>query len=252
MQHEQQHQELMLMDLKYNFSCNPLNPSYQIKGYESETVHEISSQQSVWHAFSGSTTSIGANPKEGFCWDNETPKHNVTIEPFKIASKLVTCEAYLEFIRSGGYENPQWWLADGWDYIQKNHLKAPLYWRQNAGRWNLFTLSGEEALDPRKPVSHVTYYEADAFARWSGARLPTEFEWEHAIKNLEDHEDFSGVLWQWTSSPYAAYPGYKPYLGSLGEYNGKFMCNQFVLRGGASITPKGHFRNTYRNFLLPA
>ena len=208
----------------------------------------------------------------GFAFDNEGPRHKVWLEPFRLASRLVTCGEYLAFIADGGYRRAELWLSDGWATVQQQGWTAPLYWRQDGG-WTVFTLAGRRPLDPAEPVVHVSFYEADAFARWSGKRLPHEAEWEvaaieHEVAlagNLLDRELYHpapaagaglvqmiGDAWEWTASPYIAYPGYRPLAGAVGEYNGKFMSGQMVLRGGAAVTPPGHVRVTYRNFFPPA
>jgi ergothioneine biosynthesis protein EgtB len=204
----------------------------------------------------------------GFAYDNEAPRHRVFVEAFQVASRPVTAGEYLAFLDEGGYERPQWWLSDGWQARQTHGWEAPLYWEKREGRWWLMTLHGMREVDPDEPVCHVSYYEADAFARWAGARLPTEAEWETAASGqpvagnfLEDGHlhpapagesgQWFGDVWEWTASPYVAYPGYRPPAGALGEYNGKFMCNQLVLRGGSCVTPRSHIRPTYRNFFPP-
>lgn len=223
-------------------------------------------------ALQGGLVDIGYCQKE-FCFDNELPVHKKFLRPYLMATRLVTNGDYLEFIESGGYQEPCWWLSDGWDCILKNNWQAPLYWHQHHKQWSIFTLAGLKPLDELEPVAHLSYYEADAYARWQGARLPTEEEWEHFVvsNNLTTKQanfmerglyhpqaasnqvsplpqQFFGDLWEWTSSSYAAYPGYKPPNGELGEYNGKFMTNQMVLRGGCCVTPSSHIRASYRNF----
>ena len=274
MHHEQQHQELIAMDIKHAFWSNPLQPSYSPTGLP---VHTVGSQPTRWSAYQGGLVEIGHNG-EGFAFDNELSRHRVYLEPFHLASQLVTCGEYLAFMEDNGYQRPELWLSDGWDTVQEHAWHAPLYWQSGPhGVWNVFTLHGPTPLKDllSSPVCHVSYYEADAFARWAGFRLPTEFEWEHAAASLTIAGNFleSGILhphadsqpaglqgpahmfgdvWEWTQSAYLAYPGYRPATGALGEYNGKFMSNQFVLRGGSVVTPQTHIRATYRNFFSPA
>ncbi|MGH8754458.1 MAG: ergothioneine biosynthesis protein EgtB [Burkholderiales bacterium] len=265
-QHEQQHQELILTDIKHAFFQNPRFPSVL---REDETrVIQIDSRLD-WAFFEGGIYTIGYAGDE-FCFDNERPNHRVFLEPFRIASRLTTNAEYLSFLESGGYERPEFWLSEAWQILQSNSRKAPLYWRKRDNEWFQFTLSGLLPLDPSAPLMHVNYYEADAFARWSGKRLPTEQEWEVASRSGAIHSDLqdprtsipaipSGVrlrqmfncVWQWTGSGYSPYPGYRPLPGTVGEYNGKFMVNQYVLRGGSIATPAGHIRGTYRNFFYP-
>lgn len=253
--HEQQHQELLLMDIKHVFSCNPLLPAY------SETPHALSKTcNSEWRRHPGGLREIG-HDGAGFCFDNETPRHRHWLEPFDIATQLVSNGDWLAFMEDGGYHNAALWLADGWDWCQHHQITAPLYWHHGDDGWREFSLHGLQPLDPAQPVVHISYFEADAYARWAGARLPTEAEWEcsavadeagnHSLQPRAAPADFFGQVWQWTASPYQAYPGYKPLAGSLGEYNGKFMASQMVLRGSACITPPGHSRTSYRNFFYP-
>lgn len=266
--HEQQHQELLLTDIKHLFSCNPLSPAYR----DVSTSSQEKTAALYWHEYEEGLQWIGAKG-EGFCFDNEAPRHRVFLNAYALASRLVTCREYLEFMADGGYIRPEFWLSDGWDAVQNQHWQAPLYWEQNEDRtWTLFTLTGRRAINLEEPVSHVSYYEADAYARWAGARLPTEMEWEYAAANVQitgnfiesnhlhpmpaaegshDPEQLFGDLWEWTQSPYSPYPGFQPQRGALGEYNGKFMCNQMVLRGGSCVTPQSHIRATYRNFFPP-
>ncbi len=268
LQHEQQHQELILTDLKYLLSCNPLLPVYRQSGRRSR----LSVEQFRWLEFDGGLTHIGSNG-EGFTFDNERPRHQVYLAPFALADRLVTAGEFLEFIADGGYERPELWLSLGWASKQDLLWQAPLYWRKRGDTWHEFTLGGERVVDLDEPVTHLSYFEAEAFARWSAARLPTEAEWEHAVTGLpiaggfveggafhpaaDKHPAAGGLrqafgeVWQWTQSPYTPYPGYRPPSGALGEYNGKFMCNQYVLRGGSCATPRGHVRATYRNFFPP-
>jgi ergothioneine biosynthesis protein EgtB len=271
--HEQQHQELLLTDIKHAFWCNPLLPSYQAALPPRNASHESSPSAFDWIEHPGGLTEIGWQAS-GFCYDNEGPVHTVYLEPFALASRLVTSGEYLDFIADGGYKRAELWLSDGWDTIQREAWQAPLYWERNGGDWHEFTLAGMRPLDRSAPVCHVSFYEADAFARWAGYRLPSEFEWEAAAAvvplaghfvdrgNLHplplDREESSralqqmfGDVWQWTASPYRPYPRYTPAAGALGEYNGKFMCNQFVLRGGSCATSQSHIRPTYRNFFSP-
>jgi ergothioneine biosynthesis protein EgtB len=258
LQHEQQHQELMLTDLKHLLSCNPIAP-----GYDGEALAPGSAPPPLaFLEFDGGLVEIGHDGR-GFCFDNELPRHHSYVAPFTLASRLVTNGEYAAFIEAGGYREPALWLAEGWDKAASGELAAPLYWRrQPDGGWIEFTLHGEHPLDPARPVTHVSLYEADAYARWCGARLPLESEWEFAARlaGIEAgrlHPDAAagdglaqmfGACWQWTSSSYAPYPGYAPAAGAIGEYNGKFMVNQYVLRGSSCATPGGHARASYRNF----
>ncbi len=240
LQHEQQHQELMLTDIQHLFSRNPLLPAYQ-----TQAPVAPSSPGLRWHKFAGGLREIG-HSGEGFCFDNEMPRHSVFLQPYEIASRLVTNSEYAAFIAAGGYANAALWLAEGWDWRIAQGRSQPLYWRGEVGDWREFTLGGLVALNPDAAVTHVSYYEADAYARWAGARLPSEAQWEHAATDALD-QLFSDA-WQWTSSSYAAYPGFRIRPGAVGEYNGKFMVNQYVLRGGSCATPPGHSRASYRNF----
>lgn len=243
LQHEQQHQELILTDLKHLLSCNPLFPAYG----EAERIDEGGTLG--WQAFAGGVVAIG-HDDAGFCFDNELPRHRQFIEPFQLADRLVSNRDYLAFIEAGGYRQPLLWLSEGWDWVCANALEHPLYWRRDPqGRWSEFGLDGLQPLQPDRAAMHLSYFEADAFARWAGARLPTEFEWEYAAVNAPQAlRQLDGVCWQWTSSSYAPYPGYAPAAGAIGEYNGKFMANQYVLRGSSWATPEGHARVSYRNF----
>jgi ergothioneine biosynthesis protein EgtB len=255
--HEQQHQELLLTDVKHLLSMNPLYPAYA-----AGTLPPSAPAAPLrWQAFDAGVVDIG-HDGNGYCFDNELPRHRQFVEPYALASRLSTNAEYLAFVRAGGYRDPALWLSEGWDWVCGNALAHPLYWRELDGQWHEFTLHGLQPLDLQRPVTHLSYFEADAFARWAGARLPTEAEWEHAAADARDDaarglhpdsgDDASGRLfgacWQWTSSSYAPYPGYAPQPGALGEYNGKFMSNQYVLRGSSCATPVGHSRPAYRNF----
>jgi ergothioneine biosynthesis protein EgtB len=245
LQHEQQHQELILMDIQHALSCNPLQPCYT-----PATLSERDSAPSRWIDVPGGLYEIGNNG-EDFAFDNEGPRHRTWIEPFRIADRLVTAGEYLRFIEDGGYHRPELWLSDGWAMLENEGWTAPLYWQEEGREWTCFSLEGRKKVDAASPVLHVSYYEADAFARWADCRLPTEAEWEVAAKQAELRE-VSNQAWQWTASPYVAYPGFAPASGAVGEYNGKFMVNQYVLRGGSLATPAGHARLTYRNFFPPS
>lgn len=243
--HEQQHQELILMDIQHAFSRNPLEPVY------SEDVAVACAPGPIeWKHLPGGLHAVG-HEGEGFAFDNEAPRHKNWLEPFAIADRLVTNAEYLSFIEDGGYRRPELWLSDGWATVEIEGWAAPLYWREEGGIWSRFSLTGRRELDPGEPVLHVSYYEADAYARWAGCRLLTEAEWEIAAR-LSPLRQLYDVAWQWTASPYVPYPGFVPSESAIGEYNGKFMVNQFVLRGGALATPAGHARPTYRNFFPPS
>lgn len=261
--HEQQHQELILTDIKHALWSMPLRPERT-----DQTRHEHGAGVPLrWEKVDGGIYNIG-HEGSGFFFDNECPRHEVLLQPFQIASRQVTNAEYIEFMRDNGYRRPELWLSDGWDTVNSQGWTAPMYWDKQGEDWFHFTYSGLAELDPAAPVCHVSYFEADAFARWSGARLPREEEWEVAASQsvsssrgvfLDDKKfhpqpaqgdgpQWLGNVWEWTSSPYVAYPGFKPAPGLVGEYNGKFMCNQFVLRGGSCATPSSHIRLSYRNF----
>jgi ergothioneine biosynthesis protein EgtB len=267
--HEQQHQELILTDLKHALWSTPLRPERVSRPRAVSSAPPLE-----WLRFEGGIHCIG-HDGAGFAFDNEGPRHEALLQPFRLASRPVTIAEYLEFMRDGGYQKPELWLSDGWDAVCAQAWNSPLYWERSKddGTWLEFTLSGMQEVDPSAPVCHVSYYEADAFARWSEARLPREEEWEIAAGQaalesakgslLEDGgfhpqpargtglQQLFGDVWEWTSSPYIAYPGFHPAAGVVGEYNGKFMCNQLVLRGGSCATPASHIRATYRNFFPP-
>jgi len=268
--HEQQHQELICTDIKHVLAQNPLAPALYPAPPESAKAPPLS-----WISYDGGIREIGRNMEpESFAFDNEGPRHEVLLRPFRLASRPVTNGEYLSFIEDGGYKRPELWLSDGWNAVQEEGWQAPLYWRKGAeGGWRQFTLHGEVQLDPETPVTHVSLYEAAAFAEWAGARLPLEAELEiaaadaplegnllrpgsaihpQAALQAEGLAQAFGDVWEWTASSYSAYPGYRPPDGAIGEYNGKFMCNQMVLRGGSCATPEGHMRATYRNFFPAA
>jgi ergothioneine biosynthesis protein EgtB len=243
--HEQQHQELILTDILHALAQNPTSPAYD-RGW----------QMPRWNAEARGSTelpegihSIG-HAESGFSFDNERPPHRVFLQKVRIARRLVTNGDWLEFMREGGYATPSLWLSDGWATVQAQEWAAPGYWRQVDGEWWSMTLGGLRPIDPSAPVCHVSYYEADAFAHWAGQHLPSEAEWEIAARGGEIADAF-GLVWQWTRSAYSPYPGYRPQAGALGEYNGKFMVNQMVLRGSSLATPEGHARPSYRNFFYP-
>ena len=266
--HEQQHQELILTDIKHAFSRNPLRPVYRaITGQDGHARCEM-----AWSDHDGGLLEVGAAQDGDFAFDNEGPRHKVHVEPFQLANRLVTNGEFLGFVEDGGYGRAELWLSDAWDIVRREGWRAPLYWEADGGTWRQFTLHGLEELGVSEPVCHVSYYEADAFARWAGARLASEQEWEAAASSVavggnlletgrrhparsaagpDKLAQLFGDVWEWTSSPYVAYPRYRAPSGALGEYNGKFMSNQMVLRGGSCATPRAHLRPTYRNFFPP-
>ena len=246
--HEQQHQELLLSDILHVLSCHPHAPVYR-EG-DDWAGPPRSGRASLWQHFNGGLVEIG-HAGSDFAFDNEGPRHKVWLEPYVLASELVSEADWLAFIDAGGYDDPQYWCADGWAQVCQAGWRAPLYWRRRDQQWWVYSHAGERPLDGARPVSHVSWYEADALARWADARLPTEAEWEHAVATSVQLQQAFGAVWQWTASAYAPYPGYRTEGGALGEYNGKFMCNQFVLRGSAAQTPEGHARLSYRNFYYP-
>lgn len=266
--HEQQHQELLMTDIKHIFAQNPLFPAYCARNDQANRTPAVALQ---WIKINGGEAAIG-HRGNGFHFDNEAPRHTVRLDDFCLANRPVTQGEYLQFIDDGGYDNPLLWLADGWAAVQNKSWKSPLYWHLVQDRWHEMTLHGLQPVNVDEPVCHISYYEADAYATWAGKRLPTEAEWEHAARSvtvadgnyLESSRyhpqpastaagllQMYGDVWEWTRSPYTAYPGYRPPAGAIGEYNGKFMCNQMVLRGGSCVTPQGHMRRTYRNFFYP-
>ena len=270
--HEQQHQELLLMDIKAAFGINPTRPVFRERGTDPE--HKPTASSLSWFSYEGGLAEIG-HDSPSFSFDNESPRHTVFLQPFAMGSRLATNGEYLTFMEDGGYDRPELWLSDGWAAKTAAGWKAPGYWEPAVSGWQCFTLGGMRAIAQSEPVAHLSFYEADAFARWSDARLPTEAEWEHVASSCQVRGNFLesgryhpevaeehtqpnepsqifGDLWEWTASPYIAYPGYRPASGALGEYNGKFMCNQIVLRGGCCASPESHLRATYRNFFGPS
>ncbi len=264
--HEQQHQELLLMDIKHVLSRNPLLPTYHCPGPPAAAETGATG----WVEHGPGDVAVG-HRAGGFAFDNETPAHRALVTPFALADRPVTCGEWRDFMEDGGYQRHELWLSDGWAAVQQQGWEAPLYWHRpdpDAGQpsgWRLFTLEGDRPVDPAEPVCHVSYYEADAFAHWTGHRLPTEFEWEAVAADRWPDIDQCppelhprpagpgrGQVWEWTSSSYSPYPGYRAPVGAVGEYNGKFMVNQYVLRGGCCATPPGHARVTYRNFFPAA
>jgi ergothioneine biosynthesis protein EgtB len=267
--HEQQHQELLITDIKHVFAQNPLYPVFRQRSSETDKI-DINPLKFV--EFDEATVEIG-HDGNGFAYDNEGPRHRALVLPFSLADRLVTNREFLEFIADNAYSRPEFWLSLGWTTVNEQNWRAPLYWFERDGEWSNFTLSGLRKIDPDEPVTHLSYFEADAYANWAGARLPTEFEWERAAAKIDidgnfveterfhpargragsksDLQQMFGDVWEWTRSSYSPYPGYKAGPGALGEYNGKFMCNQYVLRGGSCATSRTHIRKTYRNFFQP-
>jgi len=253
--HEQQHQELMLTDILHAFSSNPLLPAYgSVATHEPQRTRDAPPVR--WLALPGGVRLVG-HEGEGFAFDNETPRHAVLLQPYQMADRLVNCGDYALFMADGGYERPALWLSDGWAAVQANGWKTPAYWiapgdpRAPAAHWQVFGLRGVQPLDVAEPVAQLSFFEAAAYAEWAGARLPTEFEWEAAF-GTPGLTQMMGPVWQWTRSSYDPYPGFRPLKGAVGEYNGKFMVGQLVLRGASSATPAGHSRASYRNFFPPA
>ncbi|MDN5874485.1 MAG: ergothioneine biosynthesis protein EgtB [Sinobacteraceae bacterium] len=271
-EHERQHQELMLTDIKYSFSHNPQWPVYKTRA-DTEPAASLVAPPLSGHDYAGGLVEIGATPDAAFCFDNETPRHRQWLEPFALASRPSTCGEYLAFIEDGGYRRPELWLSDGWAWVQSQRARAPLYWFVEDDPPQQYTLAGRKKLRLEEPVAHINYYEADAFARWCGKRLPTEAEWEHVAAgqpvrggfvdsgrfhpavargaNSDAPLQLFGDVWEWTASAYLPYPGFVPAAGAVGEYNGKFMVNQMVLRGGSCASSRDHLRASYRNFFYP-
>ncbi|HXP34174.1 MAG TPA: ergothioneine biosynthesis protein EgtB, partial [Chthoniobacterales bacterium] len=274
--HEQQHQELLVTDIKHVFAQNPLYPVFREAkidppkdGFAAANIAPLK-----FVDFDEATVEIG-HDGNSFAYDNEGPRHRALVLPFSLADRLVTNDEYLEFTADNGYSRPEFWLSLGWTTVTEQNWRAPLYWTERDGEWWNFTLSGLRKIDPSEPVTHLSYFEADAYANWAGARLPTEFEWERAAAKIDidgnfveterfhpapargragfnsDFQQMFGDVWEWTRSAYSPYPGYRAGPGALGEYNGKFMCNQYVLRGGSCATSRTHIRKTYRNFFQP-
>lgn len=240
--HEQQHQELLLTDIKYILGNNPLFPVYRKDGAD---ITETDTQETSMISFAEGVYEIGYNGAD-FCFDNELGRHKVYLHNFSICTNLVSNAGYLEFINAGGYTSFNYWHAEGWDWVNNNHIAAPMYWHSIEGEWHNYTYKGLQPLNLLQPVTHISYYEAYAYANWKGLRLPTEFEWEIAARSFD-----WGQRWEWTESAYLPYPGFNKAPGAIGEYNGKFMVNQKVLRGASEATPSGHSRMTYRNFFHP-
>ncbi len=280
--HEQQHQELILTDIKHALAQNPLFPPYRAAP-DSVGLTDTSASPLQWISFDEGLYDIGSigegkGKGEDFCFDNEQPRHKHYLQSFRLASRPITNGEYCQFMDEGGYHNPLLWLFDGWSWVQSQQIKSPLYWQNIEGEWHYYTLAGLCPVNPAEPVTHVSYYEAQAYANWCGKRLATEQEWEVASQGLLVKERRQGMLdierlhpqvadgtlvqsgleqmfgdvWEWTQSPYSPYPGYQALPGAVGEYNGKFMCNQMVLRGGSCVTPVGHIRPGYRNFFIPS
>lgn len=265
--HEQQHQELLLTDIQHLFSINPLQPAFR----PWRSARAVTPIPLAFIAGADGITEIG-HAGDGFAFDNESPRHRALLQPHALGNRCVTNSEFRAFIDAGGYRTPTLWLSEGWDVVRREGWAHPLYWDDDLA--TTFTLAGRQPIDPAAPVCHVSFFEADAFARWAGARLPTEFEWEAMARSVAVEGNFAdsgylralpasagrahvpaqlfGDVWEWTASPYVGYPGYRPASGAIGEYNGKFMCNQWVLRGGSCATPAGHVRATYRNFFPPA